>query len=1399
MSPEAHPVSAPVEDRRLAFMDGHGELATMMRGHDWGRSAVGEPDTWPASLRTVLQIVMTSRYAMWMAWGPELTFFCNDAYRPTLGAKQDWLGAPAAKVWDEIWSDIGPRIDHVLETGDATWDEGLLLFLERNGFPEETYHTFSYSPLADDAGSIAGMLCVVTEVTERVISERRLHLLRDLAPRIGGCQTRDALWASVAATLENNDRDLPMVTTYLFDGANESAYRTLASGGAEAPQTAGGDWPLELIRHGAAEVVVDDLTGIHSRGWNVPSKHALLVPIAGQNQDEPIGAFVAGLNPYRPFDADYRAFIGLFVGQVSAGLVTIDNLQAERRRVEALAAIDRAKTAFFSNVSHEFRTPLTLMLGPIEDALADEAPATAQHERLTVAHRNSRRLLRLVNSLLDFARIESGRDEARFRPTDLALLTADLASSFRSATDKAGLALIVEAPSLSEPLFVDADLWEKIVLNLLSNAFKFTFEGEIVVSVKDGGDGRARLVVRDTGTGIAASELPRVFERFHRVEGAVGRSFEGSGIGLALVQQLVHQHGGTIEVESVLATADRQGGTAFIVTIPFGAAHLPPERVFSQTSAKASSRGQSYVDEALRWLPDADASAIDDEGLTASSIVDPSADGERPRVLLADDNADLREYIGRLLGERGYEVATVANGVEALEHSRRNRPDLLITDVMMPRLDGFGLVAAIREDATLRDLPIIMLSARAGEEARIDGLAAGADDYLVKPFSARELIARVSATIGMSRVRKEAADAIRDTEARSAAVLEGMTEGYVLVDRDFHVVQINAEALRIHGLHARDAIGRHYPQLWPQVATADHASALNRAMAERIAVTLADIAVATGDGESWMELRAYPAGEGLALFQRDITEQKRNERALRAFNETLEEQVAERTRERDRTWNNSQDLLLIIDHDGLLRAVNPAWTTVLGYRSDELIGHHVREFIHPDDQGSSAVLTQATESRVPQHENRYRHRDGSFRWISWVASHEGDLTYASGRNVTAEKEASLELEVAQEQLRQSQKMEAVGQLTGGLAHDFNNLLTGITGSLELLQIRMHKGQVADVDRYVNAAQGAARRAAALTHRLLAFSRRQTLDPKPTDVNRLIAELEDLVRRTVGMSVELEVIGAAGLWPALVDQNQLESALLNLCINGRDAMPDGGRLTIETSNKWLDDRAARERDLPPGQYLSICVTDNGTGMTPDVVQRAFDPFFTTKPLGAGTGLGLSMVYGFARQSGGQVRIYSELGQGTTICIYLPRHAAVVAVEHEQHEVDQGRAPVSASGHTVLVVDDEPTVRMLVMEVLESMGCATIEASDGPAALKVLQSSSRIDLLVTDVGLPGGINGRQVADGARKLRPGLKTLFITGYAENAALGNGYLDEGMQVLTKPFTLDTLSRRVGDLLERH
>jgi signal transduction histidine kinase/FixJ family two-component response regulator len=470
---------------------------------------------------------------------------------------------------------------------------------------------------------------------------------------------------------------------------------------------------------------------------------------------------VIGLNPNRLFNEDYRGFLNLAAGQIAAAFANAEAYEAERRRAEQLAELDRAKTAFFSNISHEFRTPLTLMLGPLEEVLSKSEKQVDPDNRalVDVAHRNGIRLMRLVNALLDFSRIEAGRVEARYRTTDLAAFTADLASNFRSATDRAGLALVIDTPPLTSPVYVDREMWEKIVLNLLSNAFKFTFDGEIRVSVAESEDA-VRLTVADTGIGVAEGDLPKLFERFQRIEGAQGRSFEGSGIGLALVQELVRLHGGTVSVESQLGQ-----GTAFTVILPVGRDHLSEANVVEGDAHAAGTRTEIFVEEALRWLPDAEPLREDFDQVFGNGV---TALGERARILLADDNRDMRAYVERLLAQR-YEVEAVGDGEAALAAIKRSRPDLVLTDVMMPRLDGFGLLRAVRADGDLRDLPVVMLSARAGEEAEVEGLEAGADDYLVKPFSARELTARISTNIALARGRRETQQALERLNAKLAA------------------------------------------------------------------------------------------------------------------------------------------------------------------------------------------------------------------------------------------------------------------------------------------------------------------------------------------------------------------------------------------------------------------------------------------------------------------------------------------------------------------------------------------------------------------------------------------------------------------------------------------------------
>jgi signal transduction histidine kinase len=703
----------------MQFLEGGGECGALMRAKDWSATPLGPAEGWPQSLRTAVSLLLNSRYPMFLFWGPQLIKIYNDGYRPITGEKHPWaLGTPGPQVWPEIWSDIGPMVERVVRDGEATWSDDLPLFMRRRGFPEEVFFTFSYSPVRDESGGVGGMFCACTETTAKVQGERRLKLLRDLAAAGAAARSVPEVCRRGMEVLQASPADVPFALLYLDGG--------LAGSAGVAREEVRGDWPLE------EKTLVQDLaprfTRVPAGPWPEAPSSAMLLPLAG-------GALVLGVSSRIRFEDSYRRFFELVASQFEALISAARASEAERRRAEALAEIDRAKTVFFSNVSHEFRTPLTLMLGPLADGLADAVhPLPApQRERLQMVLHSALRLQKLVNTLLDFSRIEAGRAQASYVATDLAGFTANVAATFRSAIERAGLAFVVDCPRLAEPAYVDREMWEKMVLNLVSNAFKFTFEGEIRVALRM--EEGFVLEVRDTGTGIPAAELPRLFERFRRIEGAKSRTHEGTGIGLALVQELARLHGGEVSAQSVEGS-----GSTFTVRIPRGQAHLPAERVAARLERESTAA--SYAQEALGWVVEPEAPAPD------------VAAGRGARIVLADDNADMRAYLNGLLAAR-YEVEAVADGEAALAAARRRRPDLVLSDVMMPGLDGFGLVRALRADPALRRIPVMLLSARVGEEARIEGLDCGADDYLQKPFSARELLARISARLELAGMQRE--------------------------------------------------------------------------------------------------------------------------------------------------------------------------------------------------------------------------------------------------------------------------------------------------------------------------------------------------------------------------------------------------------------------------------------------------------------------------------------------------------------------------------------------------------------------------------------------------------------------------------------------------------------------
>ena len=760
-------------------------MAGRMRALDWSATALGDPQNWPGNLCVAVSLCLTSRIPIVMYWGAKFSVLYNDEYISFLGDNKHprFLGSPGDVCWREIWETIGPMLEGVRATGKATWSQDLLMFFARRLPLEEVYVRFTFGPLlAADGQTVDGIFCPCTETTERVVGERRLETLRRLGVQAAQARTVVAACQELAEVLAANPYDIPFAAIYVAEGAGTQARLAACVGVPENdhpfPSLAtcedgdGSSWPLSaVLRTHRAEEISDlgAVARLPGGPWPDTASRAIVLPIFGATHESLYGLLLAGVSSRRILDPQYRSFLELVAGHIGTAIADALAYEAERKRAEALAEIDRAKTLFFSNISHELRTPLTLLLGPLENLLAGGKEAVwARRDDLELMRRNGLRLLKLVNNLLDFSRIEAGRVRAVFEPVPLDILTADLASVFRSAFERGGIALKVEAQALSQPVYVDRDMWEKIVMNLLSNAFKFTLEGEVTVSLTEAG-ARAVLQVRDTGAGIPPEELPNLFKRFHRVPGAKARTHEGTGIGLALVQELVKLLGGSVTVESVY-----RKGSVFTISIPFGHHPLPEEPIgASRTLESTATAADLYVEESLSWLGKDEVAPLPASRQNAPAAVQAEKLAAKGRVLLADDNADMREYVQRLLSE-SYEVRATTNGKTALEAALADPPDLVLTDIMMPELDGLGLLQALRADARTATIPVILLSARAGEEPKVEGMRTGADDYLIKPFSARELLARVGAHLEMSRLRKQFEERLRQAaKLESLGILAG--------------------------------------------------------------------------------------------------------------------------------------------------------------------------------------------------------------------------------------------------------------------------------------------------------------------------------------------------------------------------------------------------------------------------------------------------------------------------------------------------------------------------------------------------------------------------------------------------------------------------------------------------
>ncbi|MEH2324554.1 MAG: ATP-binding protein [Nostoc sp.] len=930
------------------FIEG-GEIGSLMRSLDWSQTALGYVADWPQSLRSAISILLASKAQICLFWGSELITIYNDAYRPALASKHPWaLGRPAHEAWSEVWNVVEPLLKGVVATGVAFWAQDHLFFLNRHGYIEETYFDVSYDPVRDESGKVGGVFCIVSETTGRVLGDRRLQTL-SLLSRQAQAKTVEAACLFAIQALAINSYDIPFAMLYQVEADGTSAKLVTTTPIEETKAipsrvnlTQHSDaWKLTQVYHTGEAAIVDDLTtrfeALPTGAWDKPPSAAWVVPLIPAGQKQIVGLLVLGINPHLAFEEEYRKFFDLLVGNMTIAIANAYAYEEERKRLEALTELDRAKTTFFNNVSHEFRTPLTLMLSPLKETLTELdgiLPAKAQ-AKLEMVQRNGTRLLKLVNTLLDFSRIEAGRTIASYEPIDLATYTAELASIFRSAADSAGLQLIVDCPPLAEPVYVDREMWEKIVLNLLSNALKFTFVGEIAVSLHPIGM-MVVLVVRDTGTGIPADEVPRLFERFYRVKGIKGRTFEGTGIGLSLVQELVQMHGGTITVDSTFGQ-----GSTFTVQLPTGKAHLPVDCLnASQSSVSTASRAMSYVEEALGWLP----KETQEPEEFSPGFLHPLASSAR--ILLVDDNTDMRNYLRRILSEY-YKVDVAIDGETALAAAYNDPPDLILSDVMMPGMDGIELLGQLRADLRTREIPILLLSARAGEESAVEGLESGADDYLVKPFSRRELLARVAVyafRIGQPQQRqvavlfkdisdrKLAEAALRESEELKQRILDSTHDCIKVLTLDGQVLYLNKG-----GLHLLDIddpasfLNTEWINLWQGEDQENAKVAIAAAKIGNVGQFQGYCPTTKGKPKWWdVIITSVRNASGiiaqLLVVSRDITKQKQAEAEREQL--LLREQAA---REQAQTANRIKDEFLAVLSHELRSPLNPilGWSKLL--------------------------------------------------------------------------------------------------------------------------------------------------------------------------------------------------------------------------------------------------------------------------------------------------------------------------------------------------------------------------------------------------------------------------------------------------------------------------------------
>ena len=1395
----------PADVERL--FTGGGEMGESMRARfacegnaDCSQTPLGSVSGWASSLKTAVSICLNSRFPMAIWWGKDLVLLYNDAWRPILGTKHpNALGQPGQEVWSEIWDIIGVQLNGVLETAQATWSDDMLLLVDRYGYTEEAYFTYSYSPIFLETGEVGGAFTAVTETTRRVIGERRLSTLRELASSSVEAKSVEETCRIASATLANNSHDISFALLYLVEQDGKQA-RLAGTVRVEAGTPVSleqvdltqeqDSWKLAQVRRTGDPEIVDDLMArfgaLPGGAWDEPSRSAIVLPLAQAGQQQQLaGLLVLGISPRLAFDDEYRGFFDLVASNVGTAIANADAYEAERKRAEKLADLDRAKTAFFSNVSHEFRTPLTLMLSPLEEfaTTLDGRLQPDEREQLQLIQRSGLRLQKLVNTLLDFSRIEAGRIQAVYEPTNLAAFTVELASVFRSLIERAGMTFSIECPALPELVYVDREMWEKIVLNLISNAFKFTFVGQITVrliAVEDA----VEFSVADTGVGIPETELPRLFERFHRVSGSRSRTYEGSGIGLALVQELVKLQGGSVSVSSVL-----EQGTTFTVTIPIGQAHLPLDLIQTEQKQSTALRAAPFVEEALRWIPE-DSSEFSGLG---SEL--PLTQTSPARILLADDNADVRDYIKRLLSQH-YDVETVADGLAALTAIRRQKPDLVLTDVMMPKLDGFGLLQQLRDDPATQDLPIVLLSARAGEEARVEGLEAGADDYLTKPFSARELLARVEASLKLSQLRREAGQreqALR-LEAEAAkqtieTILSSINDGFYVFDRNWCYTYVNDRLCEMAGKPREELLGYNNWSLFPAAVDTDVYVQFHRAMREQTPIQFEYVYL---PWNRWFEYRVYPSPDGLTVFAVEVTDRKQAE-------ETLQQ-----SEDRYRTLFESIDhgfciIEVLFDEtntpiDYRFLEINPAFEKQSGL--EQAVGKTASQLTpgletHWYEIYGNVALTGEPirfEDR-PEVMNRwfdvYAYRIGQpeSRKVAILFKDISDRK----RN-EAEREQLLQQEQAAREAAESANR-IKDEFLAVLSHELRTPMNPILGWSKLLQTgRLDAEKTTDA---IATIERNAKLQVQLIDDLLDISRilsgKLSLTVAPVDLSDVITAALETVRLAAeakSLSTQTLISPSVGLVGG--DAGRLQQVVWNLLSNAVKFTPAGGQITVELSQV--------------GTNAQIQVRDTGKGINPQFLPYVFEHFrqedgATTRKFG-GLGLGLAIARQIVEMHGGHVAVESDGdGQGATFTVQIP--IASRSIEGVTSEPG-AELTLDLDGIHILVVDDDTDSREFVAFALEQAAAIVTAVSSGVEALQTIEQSV-LHLIISDIGMPD-MDGYSLMRQMRVTSQGRETpaialtAYVGEYDQQQAIAAGF----QKHLAKPVDPEELVKTVAQLVQR-